>query len=207
MQSWENEHLRPLGGVTCVSSFRAFIEVLATDPGARQFRRCGFGSGLDDITRRSYRRWRIRLFAQLIEVRTPRRNHAILGSDEIVLDHLIDFLTSNQGHRNFYDRVSCRCTVRGVDEEVFLQPRPFGQRYAERAINAFRSQTKVSDPERIGLHGLDAEAFMKCQIYYFQTITPVLVGELRRLKQGFGKPEVDKSIRLLGSMSRVVEYP
>ncbi|APD47172.1 hypothetical protein KQ302_11005 [Synechococcus sp. CS-602] len=189
--------MRPLGGGDVVSSSSpGFIEVL------QQTARGNFvvvdsGSVLDDISEEELPAVADQLFAQLIEANTAEEPRDI-GFDELC-DSLMT-LTQLKDHRNFYDRYPVRCTVRGVDEEFFFS-HAIANGTLERAYQRFPIPKRKSQIQK----NRDSTAWMLESILNAKLITSdhtVLL--VNATPEQLSQAEVDKSIRLLGSMSRVV---
>lgn len=189
--------IRPLGGGDMVpSSSPGFIEVL------QQTARGNFvvvdaGSVLDHISEDELPAVADQLYAQLIEVNTAEEPRDI-GFDELC-DSLM-MQAQLKLHRNFYDRYPVRCTVHGVDEE-FLFSHAIANGTLERAYQRFpipRGKMRLRKNR-------DATAWMFESLLKNNVITPdktVLLVDAT--PEQISLIEVEKSIRLLSSMSRVV---
>lgn len=189
--------LRPLGGGDVVSSSSpGFIEAL------QQTARGNFvvvdaGSVLDDVSEDELPKVADQLFAQLIEVSTAEEPRDI-GFDELCDSLMVR--AQLKDHRNFHDRYPVRCTVRGVDEE-FLFSHAIANGTLERAYQRFPMPKRKTQLQK----NRDATAWMLESLLNTNVITPdrtvVLVDAT---PEQISQTEVDKTIRLLGSMSRVV---
>jgi hypothetical protein len=189
--------IRPLGGGDVVSSSSpSFMEVL------QQTARGNFvvmdaGSVLDDISEEELPTVADQLFAQLIEVNTPEEPRDI-GFDELCDSLMVRAQLKH--HRNFHDRYPVRCTVRGVDEE-FLFSHAIANGTIERAYQRFPIPKRKTQLQK----NRDATAWMLESLLNTNIITSdktVLLVDAT--PEQISQIEVDKSIRLLGSMSRVV---
>jgi hypothetical protein len=189
--------IRPLGGGDVVSSSSpGFMEVL------QQTARGNFvvmdaGSVLDDISEEELPTVADQLFAQLIEVNTPEEPRDI-GFDELCDSLMVRAQLKH--HRNFHDRYPVRCTVRGVDEE-FLFSHAIANGTIERAYQRFPIPKRKTQLQK----NRDATAWMLESLLNTNIITSdktVLLVDAT--PEQISQIEVDKSIRLLGSMSRVV---
>lgn len=189
--------LRPLGGGDVVSSSSpGFIEAL------QQTARGNFvvvdaGSVLDNVSEDELPKVADQLFAQLIEVNTAEEPRDI-GFDELCDSLMVRAQLKH--HRNFHDRYPVRCTVRGVDEE-FLFSHAIASGTLERAYQRFPIPKRKTQLQK----NRDATAWMLESLLNTNVITPdrtvVLVDAT---PEQISQTEVDKLIRLLGSMSRVV---
>jgi hypothetical protein len=189
--------MRPLGGGDVVSSRSpGFIDVF------QQTARGNFvvvdsGSVLDDISEEELPAVADQLFAQLIEVNTTEEPR------DIGFDELCDSLMNQakvKDHRNFQDRYPVRCNVRGVEEE-FIFSHAIANGTLDRAYQRFPIPKRKSQLQK----NRDAMAWMLESILNANLITSdkaVLLVDAT--PEQISQPEVDKSIRLLGSMSRVV---
>jgi len=189
--------IRPIGGGDLVtSSSPVFIEAL------QQTARGNFvvvdaGLVMDDISEEELPAVADQLFAQLIEVNTAE------DPRDIGFDELCDSLMSRtqlKHHRNFHDRYPVSCTVRGVDEE-FLFSHAIANGTLERAYQRF----PIPKRKTLLQKNRDATAWMLESLLNTNVITldkTVLLVDAT--PEQIAQTEVDKSIRLLGSMSRVV---
>ncbi len=189
--------IRPLGGGDVVSSSSpGFIEAL------QQTARGNFvvvdaGSVLDDISEEELPTVADQLFAQLIEVNTAEEPRDI-GFDELCDSLMVRAQLKH--HRNFHDRYPVRCTVRGVDEE-FLFSHAIANGTLERAYQRFPIPKRKTQLQK----NRDATAWMLESLLNTNVITvdkTVLLVDAT--PEQISQTEVDKSIRLLGTMSRVV---
>lgn len=189
--------IRPLGGGDVVSSSSpGFIEAL------QQTARGNFvvvdaGSVLDDISEEELPTVADQLFAQLIEVNTAEEPRDI-GFDELCDSLMVRAQLKH--HRNFHDRYPVRCTVRGVDEE-FLFSHAIANGTLERAYQRFPIPKRKTQLQK----NRDATAWMLESLLNTNVITAdktVLLVDAT--PEQISQTEVDKSIRLLGTMSRVV---
>lgn len=184
------------GGDVVSSSSPAFVEAL------QQTARGNFvvvdsGTVLDDISEEEMPTVADQLFAQLIEVNSAEEQR------DIGFDELCDSLMTRaqiKHHRNFHDRYPVRCTVRGVDEEFFFS-HAIANGKLDRAYQRFPIPRRKSQLQK----NRDATAWMLESILTANLITSdktVLL--LAATPEQASQTEVDKTIRLLGSMSRVV---
>jgi len=189
--------IRPLGGGDVVSSSSpGFIEAL------QQTARGNFvvvdaGSVLDDISEEELPTVADQLFAQLIEVNTAEEPRDI-GFDELCDSLMVRAQLKH--HRNFHDRYPVRCTVRGVDE-AFLFSHAIANGTLERAYQRFPIPKRKTQLQK----NRDATAWMLESLLNTNVITAdktVLLVDAT--PEQISQTEVDKSIRLLGTMSRVV---
>lgn len=189
--------IQPLGGGDVVSSSSPdFIDVL------QQTARGNFvvvdsGSVLDDISEEELPVVADQLFTQLIEVNTAEEPRNI-GFDELC-DSLMN-RAKIKNHLNFRDRYPVRCSVRGIEEE-FVFSHAIANGTIERAYQRFPIPKRKSQLQK----NRDATAWMLESILRANLITSdktiVLVDAT---PEQISQAEVDKSIRLLRSMSRVV---
>lgn len=189
--------MRPLGGGDLVSSSSPdFLDVL------QQTARGNFvvvdsGTVLDDISEEELPAVADQLFTQLIEVNIAEE------SRDIGFDELCDALMSRakiKDHLYFHDKYPVRCTVRGVEEE-FIFSHAIANGTLERAYQRFPIPKRKSQLQK----NRDATAWMLESILKANLITSdktVLLVDAT--PEQISQNEVDKSIRLLGSMSRVV---
>jgi len=155
------------------------------------------GSVLDDISEEELPTVADQLFAQLIEVNTAEEPRDI-GFDELCDSLMVRAQLKH--HRNFHDRYPVRCTVRGVDEE-FLFSHAIANGTLERAYQRFPIPKRKTQLQK----NRDATAWMLESLLNTNVITAdktVLLVDAT--PEQISQTEVDKSIRLLGTMSRVV---
>jgi hypothetical protein len=189
--------IQPLGGGHMVSSSSAaFIEAL------QQTSRGNFvvvdaGSVLDDISEEEMPAVADQLFAQLVEVNTAEDPRDI-GFDELCDSLMVR--SQLKHHPNFHYRYPVKCNVHGVEEE-FLFSYAIANGTIERAYQRFPIPKRKTQLQK----NQDATAWMFESLRKKGVITlenTVLLVDA--LPEQIARPEVDKSIRLLGSMSRVV---
>ncbi|MCX5960672.1 MAG: hypothetical protein NT053_12860 [Cyanobacteria bacterium] len=189
--------IRPLGDSALVSSSSPdFIEALQ-QTARGNFAVVDAGSVLDDITEEELPTVADQLFTQLIEVNTPDEPR------DVGFDELCDALMMRaklKTHLNFHDRYRVNCTIRGVEEE-FLFSHAIANGTLERAYQRFPIPRRKTQLQK----NRDAtawmfESLMKSDIITSDKIVLLVDATAEQISQA----EVEKSIRLLSSMSRVV---
>jgi hypothetical protein len=183
------------GDVVSSSSLGFIAELQQTARG--NFAVVDAGSVLDEISEEELPAVADQLFAQLIEVNTAEEPRNI-GFDELC-DSLMN-QSQLKYHRNFHDRYPVRCSFRGVDEEFFFS-HAIANGTLERAYQRFPIPKRKTQLQK----NRDATAWMLERLLNANVITSdrtVLLVDAT--PDQLSHAEVDKSIRLLGSMSRVV---
>lgn len=186
----------PRGGELVPASSPAFIETLQqTSRG--NFAVVDAGSILDAVSEEELPTVANQLFAQLVESSSPEEQRD-LGFEELC-DQLME-RTQLTKHRNFHVQYPVKYTVRGVEEEyVFSHALANGT--LERLYQRFPIPKRMSQIQK----NRDATAWSLEHLLEAQTITPdkiVLLMDATPEQQA--QTEVDKTIRLLASMSRIV---
>jgi hypothetical protein len=189
--------IRPLSGGDVVSSDSpGFIEALQ-QTGRGNFVVVDAGLVLDDIREEELASVADQLFTQLIEVNTVEEPRDI-GFEELC-DSLI-IRSKLKHHRNFHDRYPVSCNVRGVAEEFFFS-HAIANGKIERAYQRFPISKRKAQLQK----NRDATAWMFESLTKTNVITSdKIVLLVDATPDQLSQTEVDKSIRLLGSMSRVV---
>jgi hypothetical protein len=189
--------IRPLGGGDVVaSSSPGFIEAL------QQTARGNFvvvdaGSVLDEVGEEELPIVADQLFAQLVEANAPEESRDV-GFDELC-DSLLTRANLKQ-HKNFHDRYPVKCVIRGIEEEFFLS-HAVANGTLERAYQRFPIPKRKSLIQK----NRDATAWMFESILTNHLLTAdknVLLVDAT--PEQASQVEVEKTLRLLGSMSRVV---
>ena len=189
--------IQPLrGGELVPASSSIFIEALQqTSRG--NFAVVDAGSILDEVNEEELSTVANQLFAQLVEASAPEEQRD-LGFEELC-DQLLE-RTQLTKHRNFHNRYPVSYTVRGVEEEyVFSHALANGS--LERLYQRFPIPKRMSQIQK----SRDATAWSLEHLLDTQTITSdkiVLLMDATPEQQA--QTEVDKTIRLLASMSRIV---
>ncbi len=195
--SFAREGIHPVrGGEVVPASSAAFIEALQ-QTGRGNFVIADAGSVLDAVGEEELSAVADQLFAQLVEANVADEPRDI-GFDELC-DSLMERAHLKQ-HRNFHDRFPVRCTVRGVEEE-FQFSHAIANGTLERAYQRFPIPKGKGRLQK----NRDATAWMLESLLNNHLITPdktVLLVDATG--EQAAQTEVEKSLRLLGSMSRVV---
>lgn len=184
------------GGASVPASSAAFPEVLQ-QTGRGNFVMVDAGSVLDDVGEEELTAVANQLFAQLVEP------HAVEESSDLGFDELCDSLMARaqlKQHKNFHDRFSVRCTVRGVEEEF-----QFSHAIANGSLERAYQRFPIPKRKRLLQKNRDATAWMLESLLAGKVITTdntVLL--IDATPDQVSEDEVDKSIRLLGSMCQVV---
>lgn len=193
----EAKSIRPSAGGDMVSpSSVGFVEALQQSS-CGNFALVDAGSVLDHISEEDLPSVADQLFAQLVEVNTADEPRDI-GFVELC-DSLLE-RSQLKSHTNFHERYPVKCSVRGVDEE-FLFSYAIANGTIERAYQRFPIPKQKSQLKK----NQDATLWMFNSLREKGVITPektVLL--LDALPEQISRPEVEKSIRLLGSMARVL---
>ncbi|MCP9827137.1 hypothetical protein KBZ19_01355 [Synechococcus sp. L2F] len=185
-----------VGGNVVSPSFPGFIETLQ-QTARGNFAVVDAGSVLDEISEEELPALAEQLFAQLIEANTAEEPRNI-GFDKLCDSLMIQAQLKH--HRNFHDRYPVSCSFRGVDEEFFFS-HAIANGTLERAYQRFPIPKQKSQLQK----NRDATAWMLERLLNANVITSdrtVLLVDAT--PDQLSQAEVDKSIRLLGSMSRVV---
>jgi hypothetical protein len=195
--AFTREGIHPVsGGEVVPASSAAFIEALQ-QTGRGNFVITDAGAVLDAVAEEELSAVADQLFAQLVEANTAEEPRDI-GFDDLC-DSLMERAQLKQ-HRNFHDRFPVRCTVRGVEEE-FQFSHAIANGTLERAYQRFPIPKGKGRLQK----NRDATAWMLESLLNNNLITPdntVLLVDATG--EQAAQTEVEKSIRLLGSMSRVV---
>lgn len=189
--------IQPPGGGELVSaSSSTFIDALQrTSRG--NFAVVDAGSILDAIGEEELPAVANQLFSQLVEVFSPEEPRD-LGFEELC-DQLLERAQLTR-HRNFHNRYPVRCTVRGVEEEYV-----FSHAVANGTLERLYQRFPIPKQANRIQKSRDATAWSLEHLLDSQTITSekiVLLMDATPEQQT--QPEVDKTIRLLQSMSRIV---
>ena len=198
---WRNAFMResisPVGGGEVVSvNSPAFIEALQ-QTGRGNFVIVDAGAVLDPVGEEELPAVADQLFVQLVEATSAEEPR------DVDFNELCDSLMARaqlKQHRNFHDRFPVQCTVRGVQEE-FVFSHAIANGTLERAYQRFPILKRKGQLQK----NRDATAWMLESLLNTNLIsvdkTVLLVDAT---PEQAAQAEVEKSIRLLGSMSRVV---
>ena len=189
--------ISPVGSNELIAaSSPAFLEALQ-QTGRGNFVVVESGAVLDAVSEENLPALADQLFAQLVEA-----NPSDEGRD-IGFDELCDALMARSRlteHKNFHDRYPLKCNVRGIEEE-FVISHAIANGTIERAYQRFPI------PRRKGLiqKNRDATAWMLESLLENNLVTrdkTVLLVDAT--PKQIAQSEVDKTLKLLGSMSHVV---
>jgi hypothetical protein len=188
---------KPLnGGDVVPSSSPGFIEALQ-QTGRGNFVLADAGSVLDVVGEEELPTLADQLFAQLVEANAPEEPRDLdldLVCDELLeRSHLIN-------HKNFYSNYPVRCAVNGVEEEYV-----FSHAFANGTLQRLYQRLAIPKGKARLRKNVHDAAWSFEQVFKQKIVEPKNAGVLVYVtEEQQAQPDVDNSLRLLGSLTRVI---
>lgn len=188
---------KPLnGGGVLSSSSPGFIEALQ-QTGRGNFVLVDAGSVLDVVGEEELPTLADQLFAQLVEANAPDEPR------DLDLDLVCDGLLERShliNHKNFYTNYPVRCAVNGVEEEYV-----FSHAFANGTLQRLYQRLAIPKGKARLRKNVHDAAWSFEQVFKQRIVQPENAGVLVYVtEEQQSQPDVDKSLRLLGSLTRVI---
>ena len=188
---------KPLSGGDILSvSSPAFMEALQ-QTGRGNFVLVDAGVVLDEVSEEEMPALADQLYAQLVEAGTPEEPRDL--DLDLVCDQLLERTRLN-AHKNFYSNYSVRCRVNNVEEEYV-----FSHAFANGTLQRLYQRLAIPKGKARLRKNVHDAAWSFEQVFKQRIVDPQQAGVLVYVTpEQEAQPDIDKSLKLLGSLTRVI---